>query len=475
MSGVSLGKMTIQLLGARGIRFASSLLSSIIVARSLGVEGLGAYAYALGVAALFAMVPNMGVSTVVTRRIAQESEEGDAIIRSAFVAQVLLAFGVTGLIMGFAALMPSQQVPLAYVFIAAMQLALNSLSWPYLAILGGHSRFDRVASAELLSSVVTLPLLVIVAIFFNSVAGFLLIKIVGSLLSLYIARRAAKPWLPKRGRRYSLRRLFRESIPFGAVGSITGLYGSFDLILLGQMASVAAVGLYNAAFKPVTVTLYVGMTVAGIIFPIMSKVGHGEVPHAFARLMRAVGILGPAMALAVGGLSYWVLVLMFGEEYGGASFTLTILIWSVAARWVYAPLGHALQAQGVVRWWLVAVVCATLINLAINWWAIPRWWADGAAVARLTSDIFLLVVAALLVHHRLAIRIPVLAVAKIGVAMVAAAMVLLELMAWDRLAATAAALALYFGLLMLFRMVSLSDIGTVTGWVRDALGGRGRE
>lgn len=468
MSGVSLGRMTIQLLGARGIRFASSLVSSIIIARSLGVEGLGAYAYALGIAALFALIPNMGVSTVVTQSIAREPETSADTVRAAFLAQLLLAVGVVLLVLGFALLLPGQAVPFTYIVLAALQLGINSLSWPYLAILGGHSRFDRVASAELYAAVAPLPLLIVAALFYNTVMGFLLVQVAGSILALWIARRAARPWLPAAGERQSLLILFRKAIPFGAAGSLTSLYGRFDLILLGQMASIAAVGLYNAAFKPVTIALYVGMTLAGIIFPLMSRIEHGHVPHAFARLMRAVGVLAPAMALAVGGLSYWVLFVMFGGEYGGADFALSILIWSVAANWIYAPLGQTLQARGEVRWWLAALAGGVLLNFVVNWWAIPRWWADGAAVARLASELYLLAASALLVHFRLGIRLPVVATLKIVVSLTLALVVMQALKASGSLVATAAALAVYFGLLLGLRMVFPSDVKTLFGWVRDA-------
>jgi O-antigen/teichoic acid export membrane protein len=473
MNGISLGRMTIQLLGARGIRFSVALISSIIIARSLGVEGLGAYAYALGIAALFALIPNMGVSTLVTQSIAKGHEASDAMVRAAFVAQALLAVGVMALVMGFALLLPNQKVPFAYVVLAAVQLGTNSLSWPYLAILSGHSRFDRMASAEMTTAVVPMPLIIAVALLHNTVAGFLLVQVAASLLALFIARRAARPWLPEAGERYPLLTLFRQAIPFGAAGSLTSLYGRFDLILLGQMASIAAVGLFNAAFKPVTIMLYIGMTVAGIIFPLMSNLHHGVVPHSFSRLMRAVGVLAPAMALAVGGLGYWVLRLAFGPAYGSASLTLAILIWSVAARWIYAPLAQALQARGQVRWWLVALAGGVLLNLAVNWWAIPRWWADGAALARLISEVYLLMASALLVHFKLGIRLPLEAVLKIVVSLAAALAAMQALKASGSLAATGAALAVYFGLLMVLRLVFLSDVRTVFGWVRDAVLHRG--
>ena len=469
MSGHSLGKMTVQLLGAKGVTFSLSLLSSIVVARALGLEGLGAYSYALGLSALFALVPNMGISTVVTRAIARDHEASHPTVRAAFRAQMLLALAAVLLVVGFAALLPAHPVPFAYIAVAALQLGIGSLSWPYLAIIGGHSRFDRLARSEIASAMVALPLLLAAMLLSGSVESFLLAQLFASLLALCIARHYAAPFLPPHGPHRPLLPLFREAAGFGGSTVVMSLYGRIDILLLGQMAAVAAVGMFNAAGKPVTMALYVGLTVAGVLFPLMARTPHGEVPQAFARAVRAVGVLGPAMALAVAGMSHWILALLFGIEYAAADSTLAILIWTAAANWLYSPLSQALQAQGMERWWLLVLTLALLINLAGNLWAIPRWWADGAAVVRLTSDLFLLAAAALLVRQKLAIALPwakigkVLLAIALGIAMLRLAPVTGSLMA------TLGALAAYFAALLLLRVIHLTDIDRLAEWMAAAI------
>src|SRR5207247_9792280 len=90
MSGISLGRGTTLLLMSRTAGFVLTLGNSVIVARVLGAELLGEYAYAMGLAALFGLFPNMGISTVVTRAVAQDPEEGSGVFGVGLRAHVLL-------------------------------------------------------------------------------------------------------------------------------------------------------------------------------------------------------------------------------------------------------------------------------------------------------------------------------------------------------------------------------------------------
>lgn len=70
LSRVSLTRVTSILLLGRSVGVVFGLINAIVLARVLGVEAVGKYAYAMGLVALFGLVPNAGLSTVITRAIA---------------------------------------------------------------------------------------------------------------------------------------------------------------------------------------------------------------------------------------------------------------------------------------------------------------------------------------------------------------------------------------------------------------------
>lgn len=475
MSGISLGRVTVQLLLGRGVGYFLALANSVILARVLGVDRLGTYTYAMGVAALFGLLPHMGISTVVTRAIAGGPDAGPGVVRAAVRAQLLLAVGVMLAIPAFATILPAQPVPLGYVALAAAQLAIGTLSWPYLAVLAGRARYDRVAVSELAAGAGGTLCLLLAATLRGSVAAFLWAHVLAAGFAVAVARWVASPFLPAEGtQRFPLGTLLRQATPFGATAAVQNLYTRLDILLLGQMASSTALGLYNAAYKPINLAVFFGGTVAGSLFPLMAQQPQVGVPMAFGRAMRALTAAGPAMALALGGFAGLLLQVLYGEEFSAAAPILVLLAWSAAANWLYAPLGVALQARGKERWWLRSLAGAFVLNAAANFWAIPRWGAVGAAAATLLSEVVLLGMGAVLVRRELGMRLsrrPAL-VALGATAVGGAALWLFG--GVGGVPATLAALMLYTGFLLVFRIVTSEDAALVVGWVRQATPGWSR-
>lgn len=470
--GVSLGRVTTVLLISRALGYGLALVNSIVVARALGAERMGEYAYAMGLAGLFSLIPHMGISTIVTRAVALDATDAKAVLKTALGAQALLAGGVLVVIPVFAASLPVQPVPLVYIGLAATQLAVGALSWPYLAVVGGHARYDKLAVAEVLAAAFTTGLLLAVALTRADVPGFLVAQAVAAGGAVLAARWVSQPFLRESGTRtFSVKELVQQAAPFGATAAVQGLYTRLDTLLLGQMSSTMALGLYNVAYKPATLAVSLGSTVAGTLFPVMARPPHGAVPPSYTRGARTLGVAGPAMALALCGLAEPLLILLYGEPFRAAAPILMVLALSAAAHWFYAPLAMALQARGRERIWLRAMVGALALNAAGNIWAIPRWGALGAAGATLASELVLVLIGLALAWRLLALPVPlrsglvVLAATGMGWAALTHAEI------YGALAATAAGLVTYGAVLVACRIVRKDDVVTASGWVRDAVAG----
>ncbi len=470
-NGISLGCVTVQLLSGRAIGHVLSLVNSVVLARALGIDGFGQYAYATGIAALFALVPNVGVTTVITRAIAHGDETGGGVVRAGLLIQIGLAVFVVAAVPFCAWWLPEQPVPLTAVILAAAQLAVGSLSWPYLAVLSGRARFDLVAKSEVLAgSVGTVCLLGAVALR-RDVLTILAAQVVAALASVLIARRAAGPLVPRGGERASWREVMRQAMPFGAATAVQGLYTKVDLMLLGQMVGAAVVGLYSVAYKPVTLAVYFGGTVAGTLFPLMAR-PFQQTPAAFSRTVRGLLAAAPAMALLLTGFAGPLLRALYGQEFQAAVPMAMVLAWSAAANWLYAPFGVALQAGHRERGWLAAVVGALVLNVVGNLWAIPRWGGVGAAGVTVVSELALLGSALVLASRARNGLVPEVRqwMVVLGAAAVGAA-ALWWLQPYGEISATSGALAVYTGLLFWFRSITIEDATTVAGWIRQAVVG----
>jgi O-antigen/teichoic acid export membrane protein len=474
MTGISLGRPTLTLLLTRPVGYMLSLVNSIVIARALGPGRLGAYAYAMGLTGVFSLVPNLGVATVVTRTIARHPDTGGSILRPAIRLQAIMAAGILIGIPAFAAALPRQPVPLLYVGLAAAQLALSSLSWPYLAILGGRGRFDRLAVVETAAAVAGLASTLLGAGMGGGPGTFLALHGFVAGGAVLLARWISLPLLPPaQDPPPGLRALAWQGAPFGATAAAQSLYSRLDLVMLGQLALRDAVGLYSVAYKPINMATHLGGTVAGVLFPVMARHAGPTPPAAFGLAMRGLGVAGPALALGLSGLAEPLLRLLYGAEYAAAAPILIVLAWAAAANWLYAPLATALQATGQERAWLRCVLLATGLNAAGNLVAIPRWGATGAGTATLVSEAFLLAAAVILLRPHIALAAalrPVLIIAG-ATASAASLLAALALSGAGRLAATAAVCCLYAGFIILAGMIAREDLSLLARWAREAAEG----
>jgi O-antigen/teichoic acid export membrane protein len=160
------------------------------------VTALGEYAYAMGLVALFGLVPNSGLSTVITRAIALDPDHNGQLFSMAQRTQVLLGMGVFAAIMAVAMALPQHIVSVSDIALAGAQLVLGSLSIPYLAVLAGRARYDLAAVVELSVACLGTASFLVVAAYQGGLTDFLAAQIVNAVGSIVIARRSIYPAVP---------------------------------------------------------------------------------------------------------------------------------------------------------------------------------------------------------------------------------------------------------------------------------------
>ena len=472
MNEVSYSKGTTWILLGRMAGYTIALAGSVLVARVLGVERLGQYAYAMGIAAFFGLLPNFGISTGVTRAVARDPRSAAGLVVAAVRLQAMLAVGVAAVIVGFGAALPGQPVPLQYVVLAAAQLVLGTISWPYLAVLGGRAQYGRVALAELLTGMAGFLLLAIAAGAGGGVAEFLWVHVAVAGAAVGVARWAAAPFLAGPGTgRCTMTALFREGLPFSAMTVVQSLYTRLDIVLLGQLSSPSAVGLYSVAYKPVNMMVNFGAVASGTLFPFIVQAEGMEGEARLSRVVRLFAVVAPGFALAFSGLSRVMIEALYGFEYVEAAPLLTVLAWSAVAYWLYAPVGIALQAKGFERGWLAVLATGLALNAAGNFWAIPRWGPIGAAATMLVSEAALAGMGAFLARRALHAAPSLTVMSGIAGSASAGCLVLWGAQSAGAVAATLAALGVYGALLLLCRVVTVEDVAKVVGRFRDVFAG----
>lgn len=198
------------------------------------------------------------------------------------------------------------------------------------------------------------------------------------------------------------REILRASVILGASLLLGLMSYNFDSVLLGFMIGPHAVGLYNAAYKPVTVALAMPVTYFIGLFPALSR-AHEHSEEAFRAVVNRSFQLTAffAVPVAVGGsfLAAPIMKFLFGEAYADSIPVLQVLIWSAALAVLRGTFKHGLVAAGKQNLDLRCAFSSALVNVVLNIAFIPVFGAVGAASATVIAELLWLLLSSHYFHR----------------------------------------------------------------------------
>jgi O-antigen/teichoic acid export membrane protein len=435
-----------------------TFLAFIYVARKLGVELFGVLEFAGSLLTWFLLAGDAGLEMWATRQAAQ-SKDVRALIGRVVPLRLLLALVSFAVLLGILPLLkiePEGLRPLLQIVLLLFGLSVFlqavTLKW----VLLGQEKMGRVGAGLVLGQMVfAVGVFALVRTTEHALWVPVIRLVSDAAMAVYFAAAVARENGGLRATFTSRASgaLLRPALTLGASQALALLNYNFDAVLLGFLRGVRDVGLYNAAYRPVTVALAVPLTYFQGLFPALSRTW-GEGPQALRALaersLRLCAIA--AVPLGVGGmlLAEPVIALLFGPPYAESALPLKLLIWSAALVILRGSYRHSLNAAGMQGLDLRCALASCGLNVGLNIVLIPRYGLVGAASATVLADAVWLVMAAIYFNRRIAPLSPLPALARPLLAGAAMAAVLWfgEPLPWI-LRGAAATLAYFAALLVL--------------------------
>lgn len=180
-------------------------------------------------------------------------------------------------------------------------------------------------------------------------------------------------------------RLLRDGGRLGAAGLAGAIYFRLGSVVLGLLASDAAVGAYAAAFRIMEAAQIVPAVALRVGLPRLARAA--DVPAAVRRLAAWLALAGLAIAGGLALAAESLIAALYGPSLVAAGPVLAVLALAVPS--IYA--GHAVT-QGLVATQRIGAYVRVawiglLLNVALNTLLIPQWTATGAAWATVLTEI----------------------------------------------------------------------------------------
>lgn len=394
---------------AQAASIAFGGLVAIVAVRVLTVPQWGDYSTALALASLFVVFAELGVATVVLRRMSAPGGDHLEILSSARGA-VGLSGALTALLLLPTAVVLGFSTEVLVVLIPAMVLCLVQ---PWVAVVRSVFTAWRtmVNAAALLvvqaslTAVVTLGLLATgvrsVAPMLGLVAGYAASALLGSyMVRRRLGRGVRTAWGPK------ALDVLRTSVPIAGVGLIAIVYAHVDVLMLSRLASPSEVAYYTVPYSIVRMAWLAPTLIASAYFPLLIRLqtdNPKEARDSFFLMARIFFVLSVPVSLFLSVSSPTLLPTLFGDAYGGKSTeVLAVMAWTCVLGFQNYILWTGVLAVHCERDVLAWQLAGLLINVALNVVLIPEYGAVGAAIALLVSDLLTVVGQAWIVHRHFA-------------------------------------------------------------------------
>lgn len=367
------------------------LAVTVYLARALGTEGFGQFAFVLAYLAFFWTLAEPGVAPILLQRIqAASPDDLPRVVGRALVLKAALA--VFAVLLSWGAMFIVGVPPgLRLAAVVASLGILSSVSEVFATVFQARfvQKYNALAEVVEQSAFAALAVLLLAGGFglygvFVAVVGGQWTRLA---LIVLFSRRFVVPRLEVD--LSDARDVMVRALPVFAMAVCTTVLAALDLLLLHRFVGSESVGHYSAAKRLVAPWGLLAGTYVAALYPLLHQLYHDRAlePFAQAYALSCKYLLAftVPLATAVTLLAPQIISLLYGAEYAPAAAALAILIWTqvfLGAKMVNDYVFIAMGRQWLALALLVAVAVANaLLNLAL----IPTHGHVGAAVAAVAS------------------------------------------------------------------------------------------
>ncbi len=404
----SLAPMALQLLNK-----AIDTVFAAFMARILGPEGVGAYAFAVAIIWYFIIFTNFGLGTLLTREVAKDPRAVSRYVSNTILSRLLLFGAAVPVLLAIIWVWETQfglsRTTSWAIVLLAVGLIPSNLADVLTAVFRAYEKFEVPALITTVTTLVKVSLGAGVLLAGYGIVGLAATSAVTNLVTFsvlgWLAVRHGLIFPGDTWRGYwrqvranwdwpFSRSLLGTAFPLMINDFLSTAFFRMDVAILQPMKGDTVVGWYNVAYKFIDGLVIIPSSFTLALFPVISRYAEG----ARDSLWRATVLsLRWLMFLAI---PICVLTTRYADAiiwaFGGSRFlphsaiALRLLIWFLPFSFINSLVHYVLIAVNQQRYLTRAFLIGVGFNLVANLLLIPRYSYQAAAVNTVLSEIALL-------------------------------------------------------------------------------------
>lgn len=331
-------------------RTGFNMILSVLVARQLGVEGLGKYAVLTAYLHIFGVLSVAGVPRLVIREMARRPDQSRFWFQCTVVNQAIGAICSAVALILLANSLDHPADTTEALEIAALSLLPAALSSAIESLLQAKERMELITISQVIGNGVQTAVGILVLFAGRSILGLAWTILAGQCLvaamEIVLTARMAL-WQEFR---FDLRQallLFKASFDFFLISLSVVIFNRLDVMILSQMLGEKAVGVYNAAYLVVRFITFLSSSYSDAVYPALSRLFEKERAD-FEALLHKSLLFGTVLTLLI---TIWLSVAaepIISLLYNGQEYALSVLLLRIDAPFVIIFTWNAIIAGGLM-------------------------------------------------------------------------------------------------------------------------------
>lgn len=367
----------------------------VLLARYLGVEDFGNYAFITALVGFIVSITYFGLERVAIREIARSKEQANERLGGVLVVRWALSGIVVLAIAGYLLL----SSPPTAIVLAIIVATVSELIWASGSVFScTFKAFEEMHLETVTTVVFRLSSLFLIGLVIWFRGGIVLLltaicgaNIVRTVVAIHYSRSlSVKPLIRvdfPLWKRYAKEAFVLGVVVVFALGTLkTGV------IALKYMREVRDVALFQSSQTVVLQMQVLPMSIAMALFPMLSKLGVSDqdrLARVAGTVLKYLFVISVPIAIVLHVFSGAIITIVFGRDFSGASSVLSTMAWCIIPLFMSSLTEFILismnRQQDVAKTWALTFV----VNVPLNILLIRSYGAPGAAMAVLASFVLL--------------------------------------------------------------------------------------
>jgi O-antigen/teichoic acid export membrane protein len=375
------------------IRLGTNMIMFMGIARFYGVEEFGQFTTAHTYTSLFFIFADFGFDLMLTTEIARNRENASVILQQYLPFKLLFSLSALILLISLAFFSNHSTETKVLIYIFSLGIVGNAFSNYFFSFMRGLEELQHEAKISFFQNSVLLMLLFILGVFNVKVVYFAFAFVLSRFLGFGMMLRIIKKILNNFSLKFTFfgwRRILKCSLPYGIHLIFGVLFFQIDTILLSWWSGDRAVGIYQSVFKLIALTLIIPDVLISALLPTLTRYfsEESEKWKVYGKfLIKILIYISLPISLLFFTYPEQIIQLLYGENnYNEAIILLKIFSFVVFIRFFVETYALILTTTQQQFKRMKIVVFATIINILMNIYTIPKFGVQGAAIASLITN-----------------------------------------------------------------------------------------